>query len=849
MAFRGWKRAGAAALAASLALTTLTGFRSVSGFGDIYYESNQTIFDGVTYTEMIGQHAQSGAEHAYAVTADFSQSSLEPMVFCGEVRGVYTVASMIKYVEEQGYKVVAAINGDIYDTSSGTPRGPVIHDGNLVTGGYAPDRVVAFDKDGKASLQYVGLKYSLTGTIEYDTVETYETTEPAISADGDAAQGGEGTQTAAGTEGPQEGASDTAEGTPEGAQTGEEGAQTGADSAQTGTDGTQNGADYVTVTHERVVRVQAPLTRQIDFFNVPHGGSNGLHLFNRHYASSTKTSGSCAEAVIRCDDIQLAVNKTIKGTVISVDPDTCNTPITDNTIVLSTRAGSASYNDVACLLPGSEIEISVTDTRNTGLADADEALGFYYSILENGVNVTNGAKTDPRTGFGIKDDGSVILYEVDGRQTYAKGLSLVNMARHMKELGCSYAFNMDGGGSSVLYARLPGQENSATLKSSPSGGSQRSVANAILFVYKETAPAAAEHLHIYPAHTLMMPGASVKLDTFASNRLYEKAYFSGDVSFSLPAGYGSVVSGVYTAPKDMTGSALISASAGNLTGSTTVEIVDDLTFTPSTSKLYLQSGQTADIDITAKYGSMTVRSDDTLFAWSCDESIGTIDEKGVFTATDSTAVTGEITVTYGEKTITVPVQVGPLSVDFSDTKSHWARSYIGSLAARRILNGMGNDEFMPDATLTRAQFLTMLSKLDYSLDVSTAKPAGFEDVAESDWFFGYVNWGYENGIVSGMDEKTFAPNAGITREQMAVMLCNYCRSIELALPQTVSGAEFTDAELIASWSADCVATVVGAGIMNGMDDQSFQPQGTATRAQAAKVVYMLMQIRDGISDR
>ena len=119
---------------------------------------------------------------------------------------------------------------------------------------------------------------------------------------------------------------------------------------------------------------------------------------------------------------------------------------------------------------------------------------------------------------------------------------------------------------------------------------------------------------------------------------------------------------------------------------------------------------------------------------------------------------------------------------------------------------------------------------------------------EDEWYYDYVNWGYENGIVNGMTETEFAPGANITREQMTVMLCNFARYLNFAIPQSAEYMIFTDQNAISGWAIDYVATVVGGGIMNGQPEGDFQPQGFATRAQASKVLYIFCNLRDGIEE-
>lgn len=814
----------AVALAISIILASLSGFTYYDGFGNAYLDSEKRIFDGVTYNEQIGVNHTNGLEHSYFVQADVSSGDVKPIVFNGEVRSVATVGDMVKYAEQQGYKVLAAINGDIYDTSTGTPKGLVIHNGNIVTSGYAPDRVVAFDEQGKASLQSVNLSYGVKGTIAYDQLQTVPT------------------NTENGTDIVEENDKVESE------------TQEDVDLEKNNQEIQNQVSDNSQVEKEnatQTVKVEAPFSAKIDFFNVPYGASKGLHLYNRHYASSTKTAGSCIEVVIDCgskENMQLQIGKTIKGTVKSVNVDVRNTPIGENEVVLSTVSGSATASQLYCMVVGSEVEINVTDNSNLGLQDAKEAVGIYYSLVENGNVVTTGANLNPRTALGIKSDGSIVLYAVDGRQTSSKGLNLVELAHHLKALGCVYAFNMDGGGSTAIYSRLPGIETTAALKNSPSGAIERKVANGLMLVYdSKNGGYSAENLNVYPSLTLLMPGANVQLNSYASNSLYEKVSLPEKVDYEVEESNGTISdNGLYTAG-DTEGKVNITATSGNISGTTQVEVVKtDLTITPSVSKLFLEAGQSSDINMLAKSGPIDVVTNDTIFTWTCDENIGTIDNNGLFVAGNKNAETGNIYAKYNDYNITIPVQVGPLSVDFDDTMEHWAKEYIGSLAARGIANGMGNNVYLPDAQLTRAQFVALLAKTLVDVDLTTAKPTGFTDVPETEWYYSYINWAYENGIVSGMSATTFEPNANITREQMSIMLCKFASSQEIALPQTTTGITFTDQGSISSWAAAYVNTVVGAGIINGQPEGDFQPQGLATRAQAAKVVYVYLNVRDGI---
>ncbi len=796
------------------AATFLTGFTYQEGIGNVYYETKTEIYDDTYYYEQLAGHSTNGLERAYFVNADTQNSDLKPYVFEGEVTGTYTMDTMVSTLESQGYKVVTGINGDLYDTASGTPKGLTIHEGKIKTSGYAPEYVISFDEDGVASLEKVNLGYYLKGMINVPTMvttpveETTQTSDPAITQTSDPAI----TQTT--------------------------------DSATTGT------TPAVT---EQLTYVPTEYSAPIGFFNVPHGGAKALHLYNRQFAASTKTSETSVEVVLNVNtaaDAELTVGGIITATVAQVINGNFNTPIGDNQLVLSAAGDSPYAVPISQLIPGSTVELSVNDWNDAGLINSKEAVGVYYVLYDNGQFISNGTNLNPRTIIGIKPDGTIMLYVLDGRQAgFSSGLGLTDAAKHLVSLGCTTVVNMDGGGSSVMNVREGGLDVKAVEKNSPSGGTQRKTTNGLLLVYEAGSDSDAEHLHTYASQPLAMPGADIQLTTYASNGKYEPVSLREDVGYDLDDDEtGSFVneSGLFTAGSSI-GTVVIEAESDDLYTTTQIDIQNNIAYTTNVQNLVIDPGKTSDVNVTAKFGYAPIASKDSLFAWNCDPIIGTIDVNGLFQATNETGVTGNIYVDYNGDQKTIPVQVGASIIDFADTTEHWAREYIGKLAARGVVNGMGDNCYLPDDSLTRAQFLTMLAKTIYGLDTAQTAPAGFADVPESEWYYSYVNWGFATGIVKGIDETTFAPNDHITREQMAIMIHNFANSTDLVLPETSTGATFTDSSIISPWACESVNKIVLSGIMSGYPEGNYGPQGKATRAEAATVIYKLIMIRDNIA--
>ncbi|WP_046498246.1 S-layer homology domain-containing protein [Syntrophomonas zehnderi] len=793
----------------------LTGFTFQQGIGNVYYETQSEIYDNASYHEQLAGHSANGIERAYFVNADTQGTDLKPYVFEGEVTGTYTMDTMISSLESQGYKVVAGINGDIYDTASGTPKGLTIHNGKIKTSGYAPEYVISFNESGAASLEKVSLGYTLKGTINVPTVVTTPVSEPVQPTDGiqptDATQSEESLQSADETQ-----PVDSIEPTEP-------------------------------VVAQQTVYVPTPYNADIGFFNVPHGAAKALHLYNRQYASSTKTAGKTVEVILDAgspENAELTVGGTITATVAEVRNGNCNTPIGDNQLVLSTAGDSAYAVQLAQLIPGSTVEISVYDWGGN-LTNSKEAIGVYYVLYDKGQFKSGGTNLNPRTVIGIKPDGTLMLYVLDGRQPgFSAGLGLTDVARHLVALGCSTVVNMDGGGSSVMAVREGGINSKAVAKNSPSGKSQRKTTNGLLLVYDQRGDSDAKHLHTYPSQPLAMPGADIKLTTYASNGKYEPVPLPNGVEYRVDSNSGSSVdgNGLFTAGNTI-GTAVIEAASGDLRTTAKVDIQNNITFTTNVQNITIDPGKTFDINVTAKFGFAPIASKDSLFTWTCDPVVGTIDGNGYFQATNQSGISGNIYVEYNGVKQTIPVQVGAASINFADTATHWARDYIGKLAARGVVTGMGNNFYLPDDSLTRAQFLTMLAKTIHDLDVTQATPAGFADVPATEWYYNYVNWGFEKGIVKGLDETTFAPNEKITREQMATMLDNFTKSTDFVLPETNPGVSFKDSSLISPWAVDSVNKIVSLGIIGGYPEGDFKPQGNATRAEAATVTYKLLMIR------
>ena len=178
-------------------------------------------------------------------------------------------------------------------------------------------------------------------------------------------------------------------------------------------------------------------------------------------------------------------------------------------------------------------------------------------------------------------------------------------------------------------------------------------------------------------------------------------------------------------------------------------------------------------------------------------------------------------------------------VKFNDIKNHWANDSIKFLAERGIINGASENEFLPNNNIKRAEFITLLAKLD-NIDEKKYKINKFSDVEANAWYNPYIAWAVEKGIVNGISENIFAPNNNITREQMAVMLDRFATYKGFSLKPINKKIYFKDYSNISSYALNSVEKMQKAGIINGLENGNFAPKSNATKAQAAKMLHLLI---------
>ena len=178
---------------------------------------------------------------------------------------------------------------------------------------------------------------------------------------------------------------------------------------------------------------------------------------------------------------------------------------------------------------------------------------------------------------------------------------------------------------------------------------------------------------------------------------------------------------------------------------------------------------------------------------------------------------------------------------FQDAKTTaWYHDGVHYCVENGLMNGMSVDMFAPNGTTTRAQIVTILWRLEGQPVADYAM--SFTDVAAGQWYTEAIRWAASEGIVLGHSDTEFAPNVAITREQMAAILYRYCqyKKIDVSVGEETNILSYNDAFDVHSWAMAAMQWACGAGVIGGMTDgdgMKLDPTGTATRAQAATMLW------------
>ncbi len=174
------------------------------------------------------------------------------------------------------------------------------------------------------------------------------------------------------------------------------------------------------------------------------------------------------------------------------------------------------------------------------------------------------------------------------------------------------------------------------------------------------------------------------------------------------------------------------------------------------------------------------------------------------------------------------------SVPFNDVSyGDWYYDAVQFVYSKGIMDGVDYYKFAPNGTITRGMIVTMLWRMagePFEMPVTS-----FTDVEIGRYYTTAVAWACRNGIADGMGESTFGPNDAITREELVTLLYRYAQYFgHSCIGTSIEG--FADAGSVSSYAYNAMCWAYKAGVVTGTTGSRLNPQGTASRAEAAQMI-------------
>ncbi len=610
-------------------------------------------------------------------------------------------------------------------------------------------------------------------------------------------------------------------------------------------------ADETGATHSN-----AGLDVQVSHYNKVRTRTGGMFLYTDDYhTSSTQTSLPGWAVIFRILEGSVTVSGQVELEVEKVVPEGTDYALDPEHMVLTAQTDSDFPDTYKSFSEGDNVTL-VTECSDASLLNARWATGCGDALALDGA-LTDKESWDkalteihPRTALGIKPDGSVIAYVVDGRQgNYSYGALMEEVAIDLLARGCQTVVNLDGGGSSVISVRLPGQETCEVVNK-PSDGKPRSCSTYILFVSDTEADGVAARLGVEQDGAFVLAGSSLPLDFLATDKAGMPANVPEDIEVTPE--FGSFENGVYTAG-DSAGVDVLTLWSPSLelqgearihvvTGVDSVSVTDALTG-EKPALLELKDGDVISLNVSASYLSRPVMVEQSLVEYTLTEGMGNV-TNGVLTITEGDVYEGTLTAALGGMRAEFPVAIKkPRS--FSDVAGHWAEEDITLLWKDGVVGGYSDGTFRPDVPMTRAEFVTMLWNAlgKPEMDAECA----YDDVAADSWYYAQVVWSQAIGVTNGSGNGLFDPEGDLTREQGFTMIYRLLSIMRLELPDPDSVVldGFPDAGDVSEYAREGLSSLIQSGVVNGVDGR-LDPKVTLTRAQmAALLVRSLFRVVSG----
>jgi hypothetical protein len=171
----------------------------------------------------------------------------------------------------------------------------------------------------------------------------------------------------------------------------------------------------------------------------------------------------------------------------------------------------------------------------------------------------------------------------------------------------------------------------------------------------------------------------------------------------------------------------------------------------------------------------------------------------------------------------------------------WYHEGVAYCLKNKLMQANAQGMFCPENEITRAELVELLWMIAKQPEVECE--LSFNDVLETDRFIRALRWAYSNGIISGIDEFTFAPNEFITREQLATILYKYAKKNGKGFGELwMFRLEYADTNMISDYAYEPICWLTMNNVIKGIDNGYISPKTTVTRAQLAVMIQKFVPL-------
>ncbi|MBQ2765354.1 MAG: phosphodiester glycosidase family protein [Clostridia bacterium] len=513
----------------------------------------------------------------------------------------------------------------------------------------------------------------------------------------------------------------------------------------------------------------------------------GVYMLTDDFGVSTRSSDKSREIVIQLYG-DITVKGIVYGIVVDIIEGGTNAEIPEGCAVISVAEAYAEYSKFDVVSVGDVLQIDTACAE--GWNHVTTAIGGGDMILDGGtmpdgiIDEDTEKSSQPRTAVGIKDDGTVVFFAVDGRISASRGMKIAELSTVMAELGCVSALNLDGGGSTTVMVKASDSTECVYINS-PADTSYRAVANGLLFVSENPSDGVPAALSVTPNTPYLLSGSTVHFSAQVLDSAYMptnmvvyggllEARFDGEYTEEV----GSVFENSFTAgkhPGEYRLKVSTVTSEEPLVGDVSVIVTDTVdSFTVTPDYRQIRPGSYVELNIKAEYRGKEIMCDSGSFTYSLNDTqeipdsamypdamvvceLGYLDKSGNFQAfADAGEGTVEIGVHYGELSRYVTVDIGDTSEPIADFEADWQLGMFTLTADKGSVRTKRTDNGRKSSSAFEVRYSYTDAKESRVLDIKLADTMPIAEDGEGIklWISGNIS-GNPCAVVSDADGNTY----------------------------------------------------------------------------------------------